>query len=272
MKAVVLAGGKGTRLAPYTRVFPKPMMPIGDMSILEIILGQMKRAGIVDITLAVGDLAGLMHAFFLDGSEFGINITYSQEKEPLGTAGSLSIVAGLDETFLVTNGDVLSLLDLKDMIRFHHEHEGICTIATHEHAIKIDLGVIELNGGFEVKNYFEKPGIDYLVSMGIYVFEPRVLDFIPRGVHLDFPDLVKKLLSAGEKVVGYPFSGYWRDLGNPGEYEEASRDFEAMRPEFVGKKGVTGTLNSLVLGSVSRKAQDEEQNTGQTVHTKMEWD
>lgn len=272
MNAVVLAGGKGTRLAPYMRVFPKAMMPIGDMSILEIILGQMKRAGIVNITLTVGDLAGLMHAFFLDGSEFGINLRYSHEKEPLGTAGSLSMVEGLDETFLVTNGDVLSLLDLKDMIRFHHEHEGICTIATHERVIQIDLGVIEMNGGYEVKDYIEKPGVDYLVSMGIYVFEPRVLDYIPVGEYLDFPDLVKKLLSAGEKVVGYPFSGYWRDLGNPGEYEEASCDFEAMRPQFEGKKGVTGTLNSLVLGSVSRKGQDDDQNAVQTVHKKMEWD
>ena len=260
MKAVVLAGGKGTRLTPYTRVFPKPMMPIGDMTILEIILGQMKRAGINHVSLTVGHLAGLMYAFFNDGCEFGLNITYTHEKEPLGTAGSLSIVPGLDETFLVTNGDVLSLLDLKDLIRFHHEHEGICTIAMHEHAVKIDLGVIELNGGFEVKDYIEKPSIDYRVSMGVYVFEPRVLDYIPKGEHLDFPDLVGKLLAAGEKVVGYPFSGYWRDLGNPGEYEEASRDFEAMRPQFVGKKGVTGTLNSLVLGNLSRKAHDVEQS------------
>ena len=272
MNAVVLAGGKGTRLAPYTRVFPKAMMPIGDMPILEIILGQMKRAGILNITLTVGNLAGLIYAIFQNGGELGINIRYSKEKEPLGTAGSLSIVEGLDETFLVTNGDVLSLIDLRDLIRFHYEHEGICTIAMHERAVKIDLGVIELNGGFEVRNYIEKPSVDYKVSMGVYVFEPRVLDFIPSGEYLDFPDLVKKLLSAGEKVVGYPFNGYWRDLGNPAEYEEVSQDFEAMRPQFIGKKGVTGTLNSLVLGSVNRKAQDVKQNEVQTVHTTAEWD
>jgi NDP-mannose synthase len=233
MNAVVLAGGKGTRLAPYTRVFPKPMMPIGDKTILEILLGQMKRAGIVNVTLTVGHMAGLMRSFFRDGSEYNLNINYSQEKEPLGTAGPLAIVPGLVKTFLVTNGDVLTLLDLRDLIKYHKEHKGICTIAMHSRQVKIDLGVIELNGNYEVQKYIEKPTLSYKVSMGLYVFEPRVIDFIPKGEYLDFPDLVRKLIAADERVIGYPFSGYWRDLGKPEDYEQAAEDFESMRSQFV---------------------------------------
>jgi NDP-sugar pyrophosphorylase family protein len=234
MQAVILAGGKGTRLAPYTRVFPKPMMPIGDKTILEILLGQMKRAGINHVALTVGHLAGLMRAFFQDGKQYNLNITYVHEETPLGTAGPLSQVPGLGKTFLVSNGDVLTLLDIADLIRFHRQNKGICTIAMHERKVKIDLGVIEMiEGDCCISGYVEKPTIDYKVSMGLYVFEPRVLDYIPKGEYLDFPDLVKKLLAAGERVVGYPFSGYWQDLGRPDDYEQAAQDFESMRALFI---------------------------------------
>src|SRR5664279_117595 len=136
MKAVVLAGGRGTRLAPYTRIFPKPMMPIGDKAILEILLGQMRAAGIDEVILTVGHLAGLMRAFFQDGSQFGLNIHYSHEARPLGTAGPLSLVQGLDDTFMVANGDVLTTLNLKDMIAFHKENQGILTVASHKRQVK----------------------------------------------------------------------------------------------------------------------------------------
>lgn len=233
MKAIVLAGGKGTRLLPYTRIFPKPLVPIGDMPILEILLRQMKRAGITDVVLAVGHLAALMRAFFQDGSRLGLNITYSYERTPLGTAGPLAQVDGLNETFLVTNGDVLTTLPIADLIAYHRQQGGAATIAMHARQVKIDLGVIQLDGGCRVKDYIEKPSYDYLVSMGLYVFEPRVLNFIPRGERLDFPDLVKRLLAAGEPVVGYPFTGYWQDLGRPDDYEQAVADFESMRGEFL---------------------------------------
>lgn len=233
MQAVILAGGKGARLAPYTRVFPKPMMPIGDKTILEILLFQMKRAGIDQVALTVGHLSGLMRAFFQDGSQYGLKITYVYEDTPLGTAGPLANVPGLNETFLVSNGDVLTLLDISDLLRFHKQNKGICTIAMHQRQIKVDLGVIEQDGDFCIKGYVEKPTIDYKVSMGLYVFEPRVLDFIPVGQYLDFPDLVHKLLAAGEKVVGYPFDGYWQDLGRPDDYEQAASDFENMRSLFL---------------------------------------
>ncbi|MHB8132788.1 MAG: sugar phosphate nucleotidyltransferase [Anaerolineaceae bacterium] len=234
MQAVILAGGKGTRLAPYSRVFPKPMMPIGDKTILEILLGQMKRAGINHVALTVGHLAGLMRAFFQDGSQYDLDITYILEEKPLGTAGPLAQVPKLTKTFIVANGDVLTLLDIEDLIRFHKHNKGICTIAMHERQVKIDLGVIELaNGDHTVSGYVEKPTIDYKVSMGLYVFEPRVMDYIPKGEYLDFPDLVQKLLAAGERVIGYPFDGYWQDLGRPDDYEQAVADFETMRKFFI---------------------------------------
>jgi len=233
MKAVVLAGGKGARLAPYTRILPKPLMPIGDMPILEVLMMQMKTAGIDDIVLTVGHLSELLRAFFQDGSQFGVNISYSYEKCPLGTAGPIALIDGLEETFLVTNGDVLTTLNLRDLIHFHREQKAAATIAVHQRQTKIDLGVIKWNGNFEIKGYVEKPVYDYTVSMGVYVFEPSVLSYIPREEYLDFPDLVKKLLTAGEKVSGYRFNGYWEDLGRPDDYERASRDFENMREQFL---------------------------------------
>ena len=233
MKAVVLAGGKGARLAPYTRIFPKSMMPIGDKTILEILLNQMKQAGIEDIVLTVGHLAWLMRAFFQDGSQLGLKISYSFEEHPLGTAGPLAQIDGLTEAFLVTNGDVLTTLDLRDLIDFHRQQGGMVTIATHRRNVHIDLGVIEVNGDYSVKEYIEKPTIPYQVSMGMYVFEPKALAYIERGQRLDFPDLILRMLKAGERVVAYPFDGYWQDLGRPDDYEQANLDFERMRAEFL---------------------------------------
>lgn len=234
MRAVILAGGRGTRLAPYTYVLPKPMMPIGDKAILEILLRQMKRAGINHVVLTVGHLAGLMRAFFQDGQQYDLNITYSYEATPLGTAGPLALVPNLDKTFMVSNGDVLTLLDFNDFINFHHEQGGICSIAMHKHKVHIDLGVVEQNNGdYVITGYVEKPTLDYRVSMGVYIFEPRVLDYIPKNEYLDFPDLVKTLLANGERVIGYPFNGYWRDLGNPGDYTQACLDFDQMRSLFL---------------------------------------
>jgi NDP-mannose synthase len=258
MKAIVLAGGKGTRLAPYTKILPKPLMPIVDMPILEVLLRQMKRAGITDVTLTVGHLSELLRAFFKDGHPWGLHIDYSYEKKPLGTAGPLSLVNGLEETFLVTNGDVLTTLNLKSLIDFHKSLGAIATIASHRRRIHIDLGVLQRDGGCKangdlarfdacshrdqcqfwqagcmVVGYNEKPNIDYVVSMGIYVFEPAVLRYIPKNQYLDFPDLVLKLIAVGERVASFQFDGYWKDLGHPDDYEQAADDFVRMRSEFL---------------------------------------
>ncbi len=235
MKAVILAGGKGTRLSPFTYILPKPMMPVGDQAILEVLLKQLGRAGVKDIVLTVGHLAHLMQAYFKDGKQYGLNITYSIESKPLGTAGPLRLVEGLDDTFLVCNGDVLTLLNVNDLINFHHEIGAACTIASHLRTHKIDLGVLEDDGNPNlVKRYVEKPTLNFKVSMGIYIFEPKVLQYIPEDVYFDFPTLVKALLEAGETVASYPYDGYWRDLGNHEDYMEAIEDFEKMRDRFLG--------------------------------------
>jgi len=233
MKAVVLAGGKGTRLVPYTRILPKPLMPIGDMPILEVMLLQMKAAGIEHVILTVGHLSELLRAFFKDGSQYGIEICYSFEQCPLGTAGPIALVDGLDETFLVTNGDVLTTLNLRELIQFHKSQNAIATIAAHHRQSKIDLGVIQSDGDCRITGYIEKPVYEFMVSMGIYVFEPGVRAYIPYNQHLDFPDLVKNMIAAGEKVVAYQFNGYWEDLGRPDDYERAACDFETMRSQFL---------------------------------------
>ena len=233
MKAVVLAGGKGTRLAPYTRILPKPLMPIGDMPILEVLLRQLKQAGIEDVVLTVGHLEQLLRTFFLDGSQWGVKIAYSHEEVPLGTAGPLSLIQGLDSTFLVTNGDVLTTLDLKELVAFHRAQGSIATIAVHRRQVRIDLGVVQWGGEHCISGYIEKPTYDFTVCMGMYVFEPRVLNYIPFNMYLDFPDLVLKLIAAGEKVTGYSFDGYWMDLGRPDDYAQAARDFAHMRTQFL---------------------------------------
>ena len=233
MKAVVLAGGKGARLAPYALVLPKPLMPIDDMPVLEILLRQMKKHGIDEVVLTVGYLSDLLKSYFGDGSQYGLDLSYSYERTPLGTAGPLSLINKLDETFIVTNGDVLTTLDYSELLAWHKKEEAAATIATHKRNVEIDFGIIHNDGGSRITDYIEKPTLEYLVSMGVYIFEPRVLSYIPHNQYLDFPDLVLKLIEAEEKVVGFPFSGYWQDLGRLDDYAQATTDFNAMRSQFL---------------------------------------
>jgi NDP-sugar pyrophosphorylase family protein len=235
MKAVVLAGGKGTRLAPYTKTLPKPLMPIGDMPILEILLRQMRVAGIDEVVMAVGHLSNMLESFFADGSRFGLSIRYSYEQDPLGTAGPLSLIEDLDESFLMMNGDVLTTMDFRDLMTTHRASGAMATIAMHPRKVKIDLGVLQRNGGNEIIGYVEKPTYDFQVSMGIYVFEPEVVSLIPDQEYFDFPDLVMKLIDRGDCVLGYPFDGYWQDLGRPDDYEQAVQDFDALKPQIFGE-------------------------------------
>jgi len=234
MKTVILAGGKGTRLAPYTTIFPKPLVPIGDRPILEIIIRQLVNHGLGDILLSVGHLGELIEAYFQNGHRNipGLNLEYFREKQPLGTAGSLAMIPGLDETFLVMNGDILTTLNYKALIQHHRESKAALTIAMHEKDVKIDLGVLETNDSSELIAYHEKPLYSFKVSMGIYVYEPHVLKYMPKGEYLDFPDLVRILLEKGEKISGYPSKDYWLDIGRREDYELAQLEYNSRAEEF----------------------------------------
>lgn len=232
-RAIVLAGGRGTRLAPYTTVLPKPLMPVGDMPILEILLHQLRRAGISRITLAVGHLAALLEAYFGDGERFGVSLDYSYEDEPAGTAGPLSLIDDLDETFLVMNGDLLTTIDFDDLLRSHRAVGAAVTVGLFEKHVPIDLGIVETDADGHVTNYVEKPTLTYDVSVGIYAMEPTVLDRIERGERLDLPELVLRLIATGAHVHAYRFSGTWFDIGRPDDYAAASEHFERQRDELL---------------------------------------
>jgi NDP-sugar pyrophosphorylase family protein len=233
MKAVILAGGRGTRLAPYTTVFPKPLMPISDKPILDIVINQLRYYGFTEITLAVGYLSELLMAYFGDGSRFGVSIRYSHEDQPLGTAGPLALIDSLDEPFLVMNGDVLTTLDFGDLMRVHQQHDSVATITTYQRSVKIDLGVIEFDQQNRLERYIEKPTHHYQVSMGIYVFNPHALSFIPRNQRLDLPDLMLNMIAQGETVRCYRCDGYWLDIGRVDDYQQAVQEFERNRAQFL---------------------------------------
>jgi NDP-mannose synthase len=217
MRAVILAGGQGTRLRPYTTILPKPLMPVGQRSIVEVIVNQLKQHGFNHITLALGHLAHLVQAVLGNGDKWEINIDYSLEEIPLGTGGPLALIGDLDGTFLVMNGDILSDIDFQDVLRFHKEQEAIATIAVHKRVVKIDYGVLR-RAGYSLVTYQEKPVFDYEVSTGIYVMESSIMRYIIPFCHLDFPDLIQRLIGNGEKVACYPFSGIWYDLGRADDF------------------------------------------------------
>jgi NDP-sugar pyrophosphorylase family protein len=229
MQAVILAGGKGTRLKPYTTTLPKPLVPVGEQPILSIVLSQLKEAGVEKVTLAVNHMAELIMAFFKNGEKFGLDIEYSIEDVPLGTVGPLKLIHSLPESFLVMNGDILTDLDYTDLYRSHLRSGCPLTIATYEREVDIDFGVLEIdtrtNG---VSGFREKPKYRFSVSMGIYVFERSVLECVPDGRAFGFDELVLTMLELGEPVNSYAFNGYWLDLGRPDDYDRANRDVNAL--------------------------------------------
>ena len=238
MKAVVIAGGRGTRLRPYTTVFPKPLMPIGDKPILEIIIRQLKAQNFKEIIMTIGHLGELIMAFFGDGSKFGVNIKYSKEEQALGTAGGLALIKHeLDESFLMINGDTLTTLNLWDLIDYHQRNDATVTVALKARQIQIDFGVVEVDErSNNIKSYTEKPTLENWVSMGISAMNRGVLDFIEPNVYLDFPQLIQNLLAAGKTVKGYVFDGYWLDIGRPDDYERANMEIDELYSEL----GISG--------------------------------
>ncbi len=234
MKAIILAGGKGTRLAPYTTVFPKPLMPIDGMPILEIIVRQLAHFRIKEIILTVGQQSEpLLSAYFKNGNQYGVEIRYSKEEKALGTAGPLSMISNLPETFLVMNGDILTSLNYQKLIRHHRRHQSMVTIAMTQKKVPLELGVMESNPRHRLTRYIEKPTLSYSVSMGIYVFEREILKWVPPKKYLDFPELIQKLLRQKIKVVCYPSSDFWLDIGRHEDYEEAQKKFQEMRKKLL---------------------------------------
>jgi NDP-sugar pyrophosphorylase family protein len=233
-RAVVLAGGRGRRLAPYTTVLPKPLMPVGDRSILDIVLHRLGAAGFDDVTLAVGHLSHLICAVLGDGSHHGVSVRYHHEDEPLGTAGPLAGIPDLGEPFLMLNGDVLTTLDLRALMRAHEEAGNLLTIATHRRVVRADYGVLGTDGAVgathRVLKYEEKPELAYTVSMGIYAVDPAAIEHVPRGRYYDLPDLVQALLAAGAPVGSFPFDGPWLDIGREDDYRRAQAEAELWQP------------------------------------------
>jgi NDP-mannose synthase len=230
---IVLAGGRGTRLAPYTTVLPKPLMPIGEMPVLEILLRRLAAAGFRKVHLAVGYLAELIEAYFRDGERLGVQLHYLREEEPLGTAGPLTELEAPSERLLVMNGDLFTALDFRALVDFHETTGAAATIATLEREVPIDFGVIKVDGK-QIVGFEEKPTISYDVSMGVYVFEREVVELIPAGQHFDFPDVVHALLQRGSPVAAYRSSDFWLDIGRREDYELAQERFLELRPKLLG--------------------------------------
>jgi NDP-mannose synthase len=235
-RAIVLAGGAGTRLRPYTAVLPKPLMPVGDRPVLDIVLRQLARHGFAHVTIATGHLGQLIEAVCGDGDVYGLEVDYHREPHPLGTVGSLALIDGLDSDFLVMNGDVLTDMDYAVMLEEHSRSGAAATIATTAREEQITLGVIVLGDADDpqrITDYVEKPTYAYDVSMGVYCFSPRAVDHIDPGARLDFPDLVLRLLEAGEEVRSYRPGGYWLDIGRHDDYEAAQQEFEEVRDRLL---------------------------------------
>ena len=232
-RAVLLAGGKGTRLRPYTVVLPKPLMPVGDYPIMEVIIRQLAHHGFTHITITVNHQADLIQSFFGNGSKWNIKIDYSLEDKPLSTMGPLSLIKDLPENFLVMNGDILTDLDFGQFYDAHVHNKAVFTIsaARREH---INLyGVLEKNNNNELCGFLEKPKQSFLVSMGIYMLNKEVLDFIPQNQSFGFDQLMHKFLEVGKKVSVEEFNGYWLDIGRPDDYIQAIEEFERLKSSFL---------------------------------------
>jgi NDP-sugar pyrophosphorylase family protein len=233
-QAVIVAGGRGIRLRPYTTLIPKPLVPIGDQySIIEIVLRQLAEQGFGKVVLAIGHLGNLIRAFVGDGSQWDIEVEYFQEASPLGTIGpALMILDRCPDNFLVMNGDILTDIDYADLLTAHVASEAPLTIATNERETRIEFGVLDLHDN-AVTSFREKPTMKYAVSMGVYAVARRALQNYPAGLPLGFDDLIIDLLKRGDCPASYPFSGYWLDIGRPDDYDRANLEFESIKSRLL---------------------------------------
>lgn len=233
MRAVILAGGKGTRLAPYTVVLPKPLMPIGEYPILEVIVRQLAYYDFDHITMAVNHQAEIIQAFFDDGKKWGLKIDYSIEDKPLSTMGPLKLIKDHPDDVLVMNGDILTNLDYRNFFSFHVENENIFTVSSFNRRQKNEFGVLKVNEQGTLTGFEEKPYVNYVVSMGIYMLNKKVLDIIPDDQEYGFDDIMNEMLSKKMRVAVKNFSGYWLDIGRPDDYRQAIEEFESNKDLFL---------------------------------------
>lgn len=229
MRAVILAGGKGVRLRPYTTTLPKPLVPVGERPILEIVISQLRDAGVERVTIAVNHMAEIIMAFFGSGERFGIEIDYSLEDKPLGTIAPLRLIKDLPEHFIVMNGDTLTDIDYAALYQAHIGSGKPLTIATYRREVKIDFGVLEVDEASNLLTGFqEKPIYRFEVSTGVYVFSRRLLERIPFNESYGLDDLVLGMLKDEQPINAYRFDGYWLDIGRPADYDQANRDIEML--------------------------------------------
>ncbi|WML67951.1 MAG: Bifunctional protein GlmU [Methanoregula sp. SKADARSKE-2] len=233
MQAIILAGGKGRRLLPYTTVLPKPLMPIGDYSILEVILRQLKHYGFGRVTISTGYLHELIHAYLNSNKSLGLELSYSHEDSPLGTIGPLRLLEKLDDTFLVMNGDILTDINYRNLIESHKKKKAVATVATYQRDVNIDFGVLEKGADQKIVAFKEKPTFHFDVSMGVYVFSKKILDYVPDGEPFGFDQLMYTLTGEKAAVYSYPHTGYWLDIGRPDDYARSIEEFERYKDRFL---------------------------------------
>jgi NDP-mannose synthase len=221
---VILAGGRGTRMSPYTSVIPKPLLPVGQTPILELVLRHLAEHGITRATLALGYMSRYFRSFLRNNDEIAglVEIDCVEESRPMGTAGAIKSIAGLDETFLVMNGDILTDLDVNALYEWHRQQGAVLTIATHNQPVRLDFGIVKTGADGSVVDYIEKPTLYHQVSMGIYLYEPCVLNWIGVDERLDFPDLVLRLVRDGRKVSTFATDSLWMDLGRHEDFQRAN--------------------------------------------------
>ena len=233
-RAVILAGGKGTRLRPYTVVLPKPLMPVGEFPILEVIIRQLARSGYSRVTLAVNHQAELIKAFFGNGDKWALDIDYSLEDRPLGTMGPLKLIRDLPEKFLVMNGDTLTDLNYGAFYDRHVPEADLFSISSHVREHVVDYGVLETDPNGRLVAFREKPHLTYEVSMGVYMCSRELLEYIPAGESFGFDQLMLDLIRVGKPARVVRHSGYWLDIGRPDDYAQAIEDFDRLRVQLLG--------------------------------------
>ncbi len=228
LQAVIMAGGQGTRLRPLTEDIPKPMLPVGDRPLMEHLVKQLRQAGIRQVNVTTHYLGEKIQEHFGDGSRFGIRLNYVTEEQPLGTAGALGLMERPNEPVLVINGDILTKVNFRAMLDFHKENRALLTLAVRRYDFNVPYGVVESDGAL-VQKVVEKPVIGFFVNAGIYLLEPEVYGYIPRGERLDMTDLIDRLLADGQRVASFPIVEYWLDIGQPVDYQQAQEDMKNGR-------------------------------------------